>query len=333
MTTKKNIERVLIIQTAFIGDVVLATPVIEALNQQLPHVKIDFLLRKGNENLLSDHPGLNQVLVWDKKNNKYKGLYQILKKVREKKYDLVINLQRFASTGLITALSKAEQTIGFKSNPYSFLFSKKVDHLIGDFTHETERNLSTLKPLFGEVKAKPKLYPTPIQKQRVKPYQQIKYICAAPTSVWFTKQYPIEKWIQFFNKINPHLTTYLLGAPNDAPVCDEIIGKSKNKKMENLAGKISLLESAWLMQGAEMNFVNDSAPMHLASALNAPTTAIYCSTLPAFGFGPLSDNSAIVETKEFLPCRPCGLHGKKSCPEGHFKCAHTINTDELLARI
>ena len=79
-----------------------------------------------------------------------------------------------------------------------------------------------------------------------------------------------------------------------------------------------------------MTFTNDSAPMHFASAVNAPVTAIYCSTLPSFGFGPLSDDAHTVETDEKLPCRPCGLHGKKECPQQHFKCSD-INVDKILA--
>lgn len=79
-----------------------------------------------------------------------------------------------------------------------------------------------------------------------------------------------------------------------------------------------------------MNYVNDSAPMHFASAVNAPVTAVYCSTLPSFGFGPLSDKRFIVEVKEPLPCRPCGLHGRKACPLGHFKCAYNIREEQLL---
>jgi len=79
-----------------------------------------------------------------------------------------------------------------------------------------------------------------------------------------------------------------------------------------------------------MNYVNDSAPMHFASAMNAAVTAVYCSTLPAFGFVPLSDISFIVETKEELSCRPCGLHGRPECPEQHFNCANQIANEQLL---
>jgi heptosyltransferase-2 len=73
--------------------------------------------------------------------------------------------------------------------------------------------------------------------------------------------------------------------------------------------------------------------MHFASAVNAPVCAVYCSTLPSFGFGPLSNKSFIVETREKLDCRPCGLHGQKACPKGHFKCAYGIKEDQLLDTI
>jgi len=84
------------------------------------------------------------------------------------------------------------------------------------------------------------------------------------------------------------------------------------------------------MKDAGMNYVNDSAPMHFASAVNAPVTAVYCSTIPAFGFGPMSDKSYIVEIQQPLDCRPCGLHGYRACPLGHFKCAYKIEDAQLL---
>ncbi|MGV3639746.1 MAG: glycosyltransferase family 9 protein, partial [Adhaeribacter sp.] len=86
-----------------------------------------------------------------------------------------------------------------------------------------------------------------------------------------------------------------------------------------------------LMRDAVLNYVNDSGPMHLASALNAPTCAVYCSTVPRFGFGPLADFSRVVEKEEPLYCRPCGLHGYRQCPQGHFKCARDIRNEQLLA--
>ncbi len=326
-------KKILIIQTAFIGDVVLATPVIEAIKNEMPDSEIDFLLRKGNEALLHNNPKLHKLLIWNKKDGKYKNLLKILKQVRKVKYDYIVNLQRFASTGIFTVFSNGKVKIGFKQNPFSFGFTHKIEHIIGDYTHETNRNLSLLKPIVGNVKAPMKLYPTADNYNKVEQYQRQKYICAAPTSVWFTKQYPFEKWCELFKQLPVDYTIYLLGAPSDSEFCNNIISQTKLNNIINLCGKLNLLESAALMEKAAMNYVNDSAPMHLASAVNAPTTAIFCSTIPAFGFGPLAHNSAIVEVDDTIECRPCGLHGKKECPEGHYKCGFKIDTKKLADRL
>jgi heptosyltransferase-2 len=147
--------------------------------------------------------------------------------------------------------------------------------------------------------------------------------------VWFTKQWPAENWVKLIQQIAPETIICLLGAPEDRAVNEAIAQGSGHPQVQVLAGSLSLLQSAALMAGAKMNYVNDSAPLHLASAMNAPVTAIYCSTVPAFGFGPRSSNSRIVQSAEMLDCRPCGLHGFKACPKGHFRCAE-ISVERVI---
>lgn len=327
-------QKFLIIQTAFIGDVVLATALIEKLHFSFPDIKIDFLLRKGNEGLLVHHPYLNQLLIWDKKRRKYLHLLSLALQIRKRKYDVVINVQRFAATGLLTAVSGATHKIGFNKNPLSFLFTQKVQHQIStknNYLHEVDRNQLLIKDITDEHAAKPRLYPSPADFEFVKKYQAITYICIAPASVWFTKQYPKTKWITLINKLPDTVAIFLLGAPTDKSLCEEIRNACKEKKIENLAGKLNFLQSAALQQKAMMNYVNDSAPLHFASSVNAPVTAVYCSTVPSFGFGPLSDNKHIIETLLPLDCKPCGLHGHKQCPKGHYKCALSITDEQLLS--
>ena len=328
-TTK--LEKVLIIQTAFIGDVVLATPLIEALHTTFPNARIDFLLRKGNEGLLLNHPFLNKVLIWNKKEQKTQNLLKIISQVREEKYDAVFNAQRFFSSGLITARSGAKYTVGFDKNPLSFTFTKKVTHHISEegTLHETERNLQLLEDFIEQPTAKMKLYPQQADFDKVADYKKETYLVIAASSVWFTKQYPVNKWVEFLIALNNKYKIYFIGGPDDLAQADEIIRKSKAANCVNLCGQLNMLESAALMQDAKMNYVNDSAPMHFASAVNAPTTAIFCSTVPAFGFGPTSEERHIVEVEEKLSCRPCGLHGKKACPVGHYDCAIKIKTEQL----
>ena len=326
-------QKFLIIQTAFIGDVVLATALAEKLHQHFPDADIDFLVRKGNEALLKNHPFIGAVLVWNKQQNKYKNLFLKLKYIRSKKYDTIINVQRFAATGFLTAFSGAKKTIGFDKNPWSFLFTQKINHIISNESnplHEVDRNQLLIESFTDKKAAKPRLYPSPGDYKKVRPLQVSNYICIAPASVWFTKQFPVEKWISFIQKVPSSLTIYLLGAPSDFSLCETIKSSANHAHIVNLAGHLNFLQSVALQQSATMNYVNDSAPMHFASSVNAPVTAVYCSTVPSFGFGPLSDKSFIVQTTENLPCRPCGLHGKKECPLKHFKCALTITDEQLL---
>lgn len=328
--------RFLIIQTASIGDVILATPIIEKLHRFFPGSKIDFLLKKGNESLFEGHPFLNRVICWDKKEAKYSRIIDILKDIRSERYDRVINVQRFGSTGLLTCLSNAYYTVGFDKNPFSRFFTRRIKHLIGNgesTPHETERNLSLISSFTDMSVVKPCLYPSDSDRLATENYKHNPYFCVAPASLWFTKQFPADSWADFLGKANRHFNVYLLGSDSDTSLCEDIIIKSGNKQAVNLAGKLTLLQTAALMQDAVMNFVNDSAPMHLASAVNAPVTAIYCSTVPSFGFGPLSDNSTIVETETPLSCKPCGLHGFHACPEKHFRCATTIKTEQLLFKL
>ncbi len=326
-------EKYLVIQTAFIGDVVLATGIAEKIHQYYPDAQIDFLVRKGNEGLLSNHPFI-RTIVWDKKESKYANLLALHRMNRKQQYKKVINLQRFGSTGFLTAFSKAGETVGFTKNPFHIFFSRKVKHVFStgkeQVIHEIERNHALIKHFTDDVPAKPKLYPSRGDVEAIKKYTLTPFICIAPSSVWFTKQYPKEKWISFIRAMQQSYRVYLLGGPSDHELCESIKKTCTGKNIVNLCGKLNFLQSAALMQHALMNYVNDSAPMHFASAMDAPVTAVYCSTIPAFGYGPLSTKSFVVETKLPLSCKPCGIHGRKQCPLRHFKCAHTIDDEQLL---
>ena len=356
-------QKFLVIQTAFIGDVVLATALLEKLHACFPDARIDLLVRKGNEALLAGHPWIHETLVWDKKRHKLKNLWAMARRIRRERYDKVINVQRFAATGLLTAFSGARETIGFDKNPLSRVFSRRVPHVIsaaaepghipsGPTVHEVQRNQALIAAFTDGVAAKPRLYPTAADLEKVAGYKDRPYITISPASVWFTKQYPAEKWVSFIRglagvggakggaatddradlkRAPGSYMVYLLGAPGDREMCQGIIDAAGGGV--NLAGQLSFLQSAALMGDAVMNYVNDSAPMHFASAVDAPVTAVYCSTIPGFGFGPLSSRSHVVEIGEQLSCRPCGLHGYKACPQGHFNCARKIEDRQLLGTL
>lgn len=331
---KKQLKRILIIQTASLGDVILGTPVIEKLHRFYPTAKIDFLLKYGYEEVLRYHPYLHQIIVWNKKEKKYTHLIELIRLFRARRYDLIVNAQRFASSGLITITSQAKSTVGFSKNPLALFFNHRIKHVIGKqsfLIHEAERNLKLIEHVTDDSVGYPvKLYPTQLDYAKVSQYKTRRYITISPGSLWFTKQLPNDKWIDFIKAIDKDLVIYLLGSGKETNLCAQIMMDSGHANSLNLAGKLTFLQSAALMKDAAMNYVNDSAPMHFASAMNAPVTAVYCSTIPEFGFGPRSDNSLVVQTSKPLSCRPCGLHGFHSCPEKHFECATTILIKQLI---
>jgi heptosyltransferase-2 len=324
--------KILIIQTAFIGDVILATSLVEQTKAMYPDSEIHFLLRHGNQSLLKQNPHISKVIVWNKNKNKYTSLIRLALEARSENYDLILNIQRFTSSGIFCLLSGARVTVGFDKNPLSFFFTKKVEHNIpfikgGEIQHEVQRNALLLSDSLSTA-VKPKLYfsEEEITKVDALTNKATPYIVLAPSSVWFTKQWSKEKWIELTQRISKDYTLFFIGGPDDKEYIETI-----NQGIGiNLCGALTLTESAYLMKNAQRVIVNDSAPLHLASSVNANTTAVFCSTVKDFGYYPLSDNSCVISTDEELACRPCGLHGKKACPLSHFKCSETIEVSRVI---
>jgi len=227
----------------------------------------------------------------------------MVKKIRREKYDLIINLQRFASSGIMTALGGAKETRGFSKNPLTIFFSKKYTHQIdpANPVHETSRNFSVVADLCEGIIHRPVLFPSEEDFKRVEKYKSAEYICLAPASIWFTKQLPFEKWVELIQQYHlkfPSHAIYILGGKADVALGDKLIHAVNCAKLNNLCGQLNFMQSAALMKDAR-----------------------------AFGFGPLSDQSTIVESQLELACKPCGLHGYKSCPKGHFNCGTSIQID------
>ena len=329
-------KTILIIQTAFIGDTILASHFARAVKDQYPNSKIHFFLRKGNESVIQGLPTIEKTWVWSKENGKTKNLFKLIMELRKIKFDMVFNLHRHFNSGLVTALMKSEMKVGFKQNPLSFFYTRKIHHQIPDPRgwHEVQRNLELIpgfKIVDNSKIYKPEL---PLQEknfQKVSPFVNEPYFVIAPASVWFTKAWSEEKFRELTSELIHMGKVYFIGAPGDKDLCDRI--RRDLPQTENLCGALNLLDSAALMKNAKRVFVNDSAPLHLASCVNAKTTAIFCSTVPAFGYTPLADDSVVVDVGNSLSCRPCGLHGHKSCPLGHYKCSQDIEVKKVLATI
>ena len=339
-------KTILIIQTAFIGDTILASHFARAVKEQFPDSKIHFFLRKGNESVIQGLSSIEKVWVWDKQGGKTRNLLRLIGELRKIKFDYVFNLHRHFNSGLVTSLMNSSFKAGFAQNPMSMFFTHKVDHKIPHIPvenekviwHEVQRNLQllflaspTLQISNDAKKYRPEL---PIQQKnrdKISVYQSSPYFIIAPASVWYTKAWSESKYRELTRELSILGKVFFIGAKDDKELCDRIRKDITNT--ENLCGQLNLLDSAALMEKAVRVFVNDSAPLHLASCVNAKTTAIFCSTVPAFGYTPIAEDSVVIDTGDKLSCRPCGLHGHKACPLEHFKCSLEIEVREVMSTI
>jgi len=322
-------SNILIIQTAFIGDAILASSLVEKLHSKFPNASVSILVRKGNEGIYEEHPFLKETLIWNKKEDKLKNLFKLFFQIRKNKYDLVVDCHRYASSGFLTAFSGARHKAGYKQTPFAYLFDHAPKHTFNNGKHEIERYNQLIDDFTGEGVFKPKIYPSNSDLEKIKLLLKTDFICIAPSSVWFTKQLPKEKWVELCDLTSNSISIYILGSIADSDLANDIIKHSKHNSIKSLCGELTLLQSAALMQKAKMNYVNDSAPLHLASATNSPVTAFYCSTIKEFGFYPLSDNSKVIDAGK-MDCRPCGMHGFNACPLSHFNCGKQIEIKDAL---
>ena len=318
-------NKVLIIQTAFLGDAILISSLLEKIRLESPDTSIHLLVRKGNESIFQayPHPNLTKVWAYDKK-HKWASWKVMQKDLKVENFDQVFVVQRFFGMGFLSLSIGAKKVVGFDKNPLSWFFTEQVKHEWGTGKHETERNTALLTSWLGPKVYKPFLsFPgdnnLPVQD----------YICISPGSVWETKRTPVRVWIDFIKLLPASQPVVLMGAPNEVHLAEEIEQACPESKIVNEAGKHGLVDAIRIYQHSLMSFVNDSGPMHICSAVDTPTVAVFCSTIPAFGFGPLASLNRIVEVNN-LECRPCGDHGKKSCPLGHYACGNQITGNQLF---
>jgi heptosyltransferase-2 len=334
-----NPKRILIIQTAFLGDVILSTPLIKALRELFPDAFISFLLIPETTKILENNPHLNEILVYDKR--KKKGLitfFDIVSRIKEKKFDLGVIPHRSLRSALLGYLSGIPQRIGFDKSSGSFLFSHKI--VYPDNVHEIDRNLSLLSNFNIHLSDKtPELFPSSedfsyarllLHDSGIK--EEDKIVGIAPGSVWATKRWLPERFAEVSDLLikKARAKVVFLGSEEDRKLCEEIANLMTEKPVI-LAGKTDILQSAAMISFCEVILSNDSAPVHIASAMKRPVVAIFGSTIPEFGFAPYGEGHLIIEKR--MECRPCGIHGRGKCPEKHFRCMREITTDKVFQAV
>jgi lipopolysaccharide heptosyltransferase II len=325
--------KILLVQTSFLGDTILSTPVILGIKKIFPDAELWMMTTPLSAELVIRDPLLAGVLTDDKKDKNlgFAGILRMKRRIHSIGFDRVYSLHRSPRTSLLLWLSQIPVRIGFSDAKLSFLYHKTRIRNRKD--HDIIRNLSLL---FGDVSVEslePKLRLFPPEKNALN--ENIKrllpdadsYVVVVPGSAWKTKMWNREGYHETAKYLlKKGFNVILLGAKSDEAVCEKIAEKLN---VINLSGKTTIADTMYIIKNSRLVICNDSMTLHLASAFKIPNIAIFCSTSPKFGFSPWQNNAIIVEKKN-LACKPCQRHGGDKCPTGTEACMKELSHYKVI---
>lgn len=318
--------KILIIRFSSIGDIVLTTPVIRCLRNQLPDAEIHYLTKNSFRQVLSSNPYIDRFFYLD---NDWESLTEELK---EQQYDVVIDLHHNLRTARLKKALKVKSYSFPKLNIEKWLYVNLKINRMPD-VHIVDRYLETVRHLQVKNDGKGLDYFIP-QNEEVPqndiPHSHIAgYIAVVIGAAHATKRMPVDRIAELCNKINHPIV--LLGGPEDKEAGEQIAATDQIK-IYNACGKFSLNESADLVRKSKFVITHDTGLMHIAAAFKKPIISIWGNTVPAFGMAPYYGiqpvPSAVFEVKG-LGCRPCSKIGHDKCPKKHFKCMQMQDTDRI----
>lgn len=322
---------VLVIQTAFLGDVVLTTPLLARLAARFGPV--DVVTTPAAAELLETHPAVRQVIRYDKRgaDRGIGGFRRLAERLAQARYAQVFLPHRSWRSAALAWSAHIPERSGFADSPASILYTVRVPRLRGG--HESARLLALAGTRRAGATA-PAVALTLTDADRAAADAWLSqqgvtgpFVAIAPGSIWGTKRWP--GYTELAAKLTQQVV--VLGSAADAPLAAEVASGAKGRA-QSAAGALSLRESAAVIERAALLVTNDSAPLHLATGVGTPVVAVFGPTTPAQGFGPLDGAGRVVQ-RSGLWCRPCSPHGPATCPLGHHACMQDIGVDQVLAAV
>jgi len=341
----------LVIQTSFLGDMVLTTPLLERLAERGP---VDVVATPANAALLKGHPAVRDVILFDKRGSAkgYRGLLRIAAQVRWRETEsgreprgarVAYLAQGSVRSVWLAILAGVPERVGFNTSAARLFYTRRVIYR-RDLHHATRLwqlgNLTSnevpgaplqpsLNPSAEDVAAVDAL----LEASGAAPDTAM--IALAPGSVWATKRWPTFDALAGAIARHPLLSSHrvaIIGTDADRELANAIVAKvaeTGGLPPIDATGCLSLLASANLISRAAAIVSNDSAPLHLASAMKTPTIALFGPTVPTLGFGPLAPVHRVLGVDTLL-CRPCHAHGPQACPLGHWKCMREMQAEWVI---
>ncbi|MDQ6717365.1 MAG: glycosyltransferase family 9 protein [Gemmatimonadota bacterium] len=324
----------LVIQTSFLGDVVLTTPLIAELAKR---GAVDVLVTPAGAAVLANNPSIRRIIKYDKRDT-YGAAMQTWRTIRDIRhhppYDAVYMAQGSFRSAVLALLTGTHERIGFFTSHGKALYTRRVEYRPD--RHHAERLWSLsmydcADPPTAE-QLRVRLYPSDDDRAKVDAILRRNnlddgaFIALAPGSAWGTKRWPY--FADLAERISAHNRIVVIGGREDRGAAEEIAHRVSSAPVVDSTGELPILASAELIGRAKAIVANDSVPQHLASAMGTPTLTIYGPTVPDFGFGPLAPKRATAGVTD-LACRPCHRHGPKNCPLGHWRCMRDLPAEEV----
>jgi len=336
----ESISRILIVQTAFLGDVVLTTPLLRELRRARPNASLTLLTTATGRSVLDGLPSVDRWLVLDKRWDRdgCRSSRGVLRELMGTDFDAAVAAHRSVRTGVLLRLSGARLRVGFTGAPGAWAYNSRVAW--DPAKHAAQRYLELSGALGGEPRRadpQPRLTVDPAAAARAERMAlehgvgaHDNLICVAPGSVWPTKRWLPEGYARVVAAA-PHrgLVPVLVGSPEELELCRRVAALAPAPV---LAGETSIPELVALLARARIVVGNDSGAAHVASAVGTPVVSVFGSTVPGLGYAAFGPLTRVVE-RAGLDCRPCGRHGARSCPLGHFRCMTEVTADRVLARV
>ena len=323
----------LVVQTSFLGDVVLTTPLIAELAKR---GDVDVLATRPGAEVLSNNPAIRNRIVYEKRGDDggLSGFIRTVRRVRPTSYENAYLAQGSVRSGALSLAAGIRHRIGFDTSAGSMFYTERVRYQPDK--HHTERLLtlafSDCADPFVPEQVRPRLYPGDDERRVVDKLfadagiDDENFIALGPGSAWGTKRWPFYPELALL--LADRFSVVVVGGNGDVESGEIISKQLPAGRALNSAGRLSLLASAEIIGRAKALVGNDSAPQHLASAMGTPTLTIFGPTVPAFGFGPLAPKSESAGVTG-LDCRPCDRHGPMRCPLGHWRCMRELSSREL----
>jgi heptosyltransferase II len=322
----------LVVQTAFLGDVVLTTPLLEALAAR--HGPVDVVTTPAAAPLVDTLAAVRRVIAYDKHgaDRGIAALLRLARRLRAARYDAAYLPHRSLRTAALAWLARIPTRIGFQDG-WPLLYTEARPRPAA--AHEADR----LLVLADDAAPGPRLALETTAADRAAAERFLAaagiaapFVALAPGAIWGTKRWPY--YAALAERLAARAAVVIVGGPEDAPLAAEILAAVRRSggRAASGCGTLTLRQAAAVLGRAALLVTNDSAPLHLAQAVATPTVAIFGSTIPAFGFGPRGARDQIVELAD-LACRPCSTHGPAACPLGHHRCMRALDVPRVWAAI